>query len=61
MMPKDRIFKEKPDAWDLNGSSNLVFSNIKQANGLALNDWNQNPVFYQQSVNKKFYQFCFEH
>jgi hypothetical protein len=55
MMPKDRIFKKKPDAWDLDGGSNLVFSNIKQADGRVLNDWNQNPVFYQQSVNKKFY------
>ncbi|CAC9613968.1 hypothetical protein [uncultured Gammaproteobacteria bacterium] len=56
MMPKERIFKENPEAWDLDGSKNLIFSNTKQAGlNLPLNDWNQNPIFYQQSVNKKFY------
>ncbi|SGZ59103.1 Cytochrome c family protein [Bathymodiolus thermophilus thioautotrophic gill symbiont] len=56
MMPKERVFKRKPDAWDFDGDINLVFSNIQQAaTSVVLNDWNHNPVFYQQSMNKKFY------
>ncbi len=56
MMPKERIFKKKPETWDLNGDKNLIFSNIEQAgSNIPLNDWNKNPIFYQENINKIFY------
>ena len=56
MMPKKRIFKQHPDAWDFSGDKKLVLSNILQAGTNApLNDWDRHPIFYQQSVNSIFY------
>ncbi|MEZ9839556.1 hypothetical protein AB4401_08605 [Vibrio cyclitrophicus] len=62
MMPKDRIFKEIPDSWDNKGDQGLVQSEILQAgSNFPLNDQEGNPVFYQQSVNKKFYNDIVKH
>ncbi|CAK1773455.1 Cytochrome C [Vibrio crassostreae] len=62
MMPKDRIFKETPDSWDNKGDQGLVQSEILQAgSNFPLNDQEGNPVFYQQSVNKKFYDDIVKH
>ncbi|WP_152428743.1 hypothetical protein [Vibrio azureus] len=56
LMPKERIFKRIPDEWDWNGDKNLVLDNMLQAGSQQpLIDWQDNPVFYQQSVNQIFY------
>ncbi|CAH7066195.1 Cytochrome C [Vibrio crassostreae] len=62
MMPKDRIFKEIPDSWDNKGDQGLVQTEVLQAgSNFPLNDQEGNPVFYQQSVNKKFYYDIVKH
>ncbi|CDS94531.1 hypothetical protein [Vibrio crassostreae] len=62
MMPKYRIFKEVPDSWDNKGDQGSVQSEILQAgSNFPLNDKEGNPVFYQQSVNKKFYDDIVKH
>lgn len=62
MMPKERVFKETPDPWDLNGDIQLIFSDILQAGSKKpLNDQNKIPIFYQQSINETFYNDIVSH